>query len=282
MMIEFLGLLALLIADEPNRAIDDGGIQLFIESQRTANSGPGKILATASGSYDDDAYADKLVIYTYQQGSAQGDEWHGLFAVAFLTKNFETTDVLFIPEAEIIPDSLRQYSSDGTELVIRAKKRLPGDAMCCPSAIVSIVLSVKDGKVVILKGEYRNIRITIERPLGADCSRAASCGGQKSEVVTATIDTGEKIRVVSIDAQPPHPSQPALCVEILPWDGALAKPGYESFAEFANSRNLFEGWSAVQIRAYPGVEFQTLADAIDAAFVVGERDVRQYAPPCPD
>ena len=105
MMIGFLGLLALLIADEPRRAIDDGGIQLFIESQRTANSGPGKILATASGSYDDDAYADKLVIYTYQQGSAQGDEWHGLFAVAFLTKNFETTDVLFIPEAEIIPDS---------------------------------------------------------------------------------------------------------------------------------------------------------------------------------
>ncbi len=72
--------------------------------------------------------------------------------------------------------------------------------MCCPSAIVSIVLSVEDGKVVILKGEYRNIRITIERPLGADCSGAASCGGQKSEVVTATIGTGEKIRVVPIAA----------------------------------------------------------------------------------
>ena len=110
----------------------------------------------------------------------------------------------------------------------------------------------------------------------------ASCGGQKSEVVTATIGTGEKIRVVSIDGQPPHPSQPVLCVEILPSDGGLAKPDYESFAEFANSRDLFEGWSTVQIRAYPGVEFQTLADAQHAAFVVAEADVWLLAPPCPD
>lgn len=154
-MIEFLGLLVLLIADEPRRAIDDYGIQLFIESQRAANSGPGEILARASGNYDDDAYADELAIYTYRQGSIQGDKSHGLFAVAFLTKNFETTDVLFIPESEMIPDSLRQYSSDGTELVILGKRRLPGDAMRCPSAIVSIVLSVEEGKVVIRKGEYR-------------------------------------------------------------------------------------------------------------------------------
>ena len=101
-------------------------------------------------------------------------------------------------------------------------------------------------------------------------------------MVTATIGTGEKIRVVPIDAQPPHPSQPALCVEILPSDGALAKPDYESFAEFANSRDLFEGWSTVQIRAYPGVEFQTLADAVEAGSVLVGTDVRQYAPPCPD
>ncbi|MEX0976091.1 MAG: hypothetical protein WDZ50_03225 [Woeseia sp.] len=154
-MIELLGLLALSIADEPRRGIDDHGIELFIESQRTVDSGPGKILASTSGLFDDDVYADKLVVYTYRRTSAQASKPHGLFAVAFLTENFETTDVLFIPESEIVPDSLREYSSDGTELVIRGRKRLPGDSMCCPSAIVSIVLSVKGGEVVVLKGNYR-------------------------------------------------------------------------------------------------------------------------------
>lgn len=154
-MIELLALLSLSIADEPRRAIDDHGIQLFIELQRTADSGPGQILASTSGHFDDDVYGDQLVVYAYHPISAKSDKPHGLFAVAFLTKDFQTTDVLFIPETEIIPESLREYSSDGTELVIRGRKWLPGDSKCCPSAIVSIVLSVEDGKVVILKGHYR-------------------------------------------------------------------------------------------------------------------------------
>ena len=154
-MVALLGLLMMDTVDEPHRAIDDYGIELFIESQRTAESGPGKIVASARGNYDGDAYADELVIYTYQQGPAQGAASQGLFAVAFLTQNFETTDVLFIPETEIIPDSLHRYSSNGTELTIRGNRLLPGDAMCCPSAIVSIVLSVEDGSVVIRRGEYR-------------------------------------------------------------------------------------------------------------------------------
>ena len=103
-MIEFVVLLALLIADEPNRAIDNGGIQIFIESQRTASNGPGRILATASGYYDGDSFPDKLVIYTYEHGPNRGDRVHGMFAVAFLTESFETTDILFIPEAEMVPD----------------------------------------------------------------------------------------------------------------------------------------------------------------------------------
>lgn len=154
-MIALLSLLMMGASDQPRRAIDDYGIELFIESHRTADSGPGKIVASATGNYDDDAYADELVIYTYQPRLAQGDASQGLFAVAFLTQNFETTDVLFIPEAEIIPASLHQYSSNGTELIIRGNRRLPGDVMCCPSASVSITLSVEDGKIVIRKGEYR-------------------------------------------------------------------------------------------------------------------------------
>jgi hypothetical protein len=145
------------LADEPRRVIDDGGIRIFIESYRPANAGPGKVVATAGGHFDGDSFSDKLVVYSYENKSASGDRAHGLHAVAFLTEGFETTDILFIPATEIIPESVRRYSSDGSELVIRGKRHLPGDDECCPSAIASIALWVVKGKVVVLKGEYRQI-----------------------------------------------------------------------------------------------------------------------------
>jgi len=143
------------LADEPRRVIDPLAVQVFIESQRTEQNGPGKILAKNSGRYDSDSFPDRLVVYTYEHGPNHGDKAFGMFVVAFLTESFDTTDVLFIHEAEMVPDTLLEYSSRGNELTVTGKKRLPGDAMCCPSAIASITLTVADGRVVILKGEYR-------------------------------------------------------------------------------------------------------------------------------
>lgn len=144
-----------MLADEPRRVIDPLAVQVFIESQRTEQNGPGKVLAQNSGDYDGDSYPDRLVVYTYEHGPGHGDKTFGMFVVAFLTENFDTTDVLFIPEAEMVPDTLRGYSAHGPELTVTGKKRLPGDAMCCPSATASITFAVTDGRVVILKGEYR-------------------------------------------------------------------------------------------------------------------------------
>ena len=152
-MIYFLGLLALFSIDEPRRAIDNGGVRIFIESQRPENAGPGKVVATVGGYFDSDSYPDKLVVYSYEKTSTSADRAHGLYAVAFFTEDFVTSDALFIPAMEIIPESVREYSSDGSELVIRGKRYLPDDDECCPSAIASIALWVMDGKVVILKGE---------------------------------------------------------------------------------------------------------------------------------
>ena len=151
----YLVLSSFALADEPRRAIDDTGVQLFIESQRTEQNGPGRILASSSGYYDGDSHPDRLVVYTYEHGPNRGDKAYGMYAVAFLTENFETTDILFIPESEMVSERFRGYSSDGTRLVITGEKRLPGDNMCCPSAIASITLTIVDGQVVILNGEYR-------------------------------------------------------------------------------------------------------------------------------
>lgn len=151
----WLGISNLASADEPQRVVDPLAVQVFIESQRTEQNGPGKVLATARGNYDGDAYPDKLVVYTYEHGPNRGDKAFGIFAVAFLTENFDTTDVLFIPESEIVPETLREYTSRGNMLVITGKKRLPSDANCCPTGVVSITLAVERGRVVVFNGEYR-------------------------------------------------------------------------------------------------------------------------------
>ena len=155
-MIEFLAPLTFFLSiDEAPRAIDDGGVRVFIESHRPENAGTGKVIATVSGHFDSDSFPDKLAVYSYENISTSGDLAHGLYAVAFFTENFGTSDILFIPATEIIPESVRQYSSDGSELEIRGKRHLPGDDDCSPSAIASIALWVADGKVVVLIGEYR-------------------------------------------------------------------------------------------------------------------------------
>ena len=145
-------------ADEPRRVIDHGAVQIFMESQRTEHNGPAKVLVTSGGDYNGDSIADKLVMYTYEHGPNHGDKVFGMYVVAFVSEAggfHKTTDVLFIPEAEMIPERLLEYSSSGNTTVVTGEKRVPGDAMCCPSAIASIAFSVEDGKVVILKGEFQ-------------------------------------------------------------------------------------------------------------------------------
>lgn len=151
-------LLSLLLADEPLRAIDHAAVRTFIESRRTDRNGAGKILVTSGGDYNGDSIADKLVLYTYEHGPKRGDKVYGLFAVAFISETggfCKATEVLFVPETELVAQRLLEYSSRGNETMVTAEKRLPGDAMCCPSGIATVTFSVRDGKVVILKGEFQ-------------------------------------------------------------------------------------------------------------------------------
>ena len=156
-MIDILSLLAILSFDEPHRIIDNTGVQIFIESQRPKDAGPGKVVAAAGGYFDGDSHRDKLVVYSYENSSGSANRDPGLYAVAFFTEDFETSDIVFITGKDIIPQSMHGYSSDGKELIIRGTRRLPGDDECCPSAIASIALWVVDGEVVILRREYHRV-----------------------------------------------------------------------------------------------------------------------------
>ena len=152
-MIDILGLLTVFFIDEPRRAISNYGVRIFIESQRPDNAGRGKVVATAGGYFDSDSYPDKLVVYSYGKTSTPDEQEHGSYAVVFFTEDFTTSAILFIPATDIIPESVREYSSRGGELIIKGKRRLPDDDECCPSAMASIALRVVNREVVVLKGE---------------------------------------------------------------------------------------------------------------------------------
>ena len=96
-MIDFLALLAFFSTDEPRRAIADIGVKIFIETQSPENAGLGRVVASTGGHFDGDSFPDKLVVYSYENATTSDDQQHGLYAVAFFTEDFDTSDILFIP-----------------------------------------------------------------------------------------------------------------------------------------------------------------------------------------
>ena len=110
----------------------------------------------------------------------------------------------------------------------------------------------------------------------------SSCFDGSAEEFTATLGSGEKVRVIALDSKLSHSGKPALCVEIMAPNETYSQPDYSSFSELARSRDLFEGWLYVEIRAYPQVERKTLFDVSAAANAHGEIDLRFVESPCPE
>ena len=110
----------------------------------------------------------------------------------------------------------------------------------------------------------------------------SSCADESMDGVSATIGTGELVRAVAIDGQDSISGEETLCVEVLPPTDLRKKPDYASMSDLVRSKNLFDGWSYVQIRTYSGVDESTLFDLSGAATESGDRDIQFISWPCPD
>ena len=81
------------------------------------------------------------------------------------------------------------------------------------------------------------------------------------------------MRVVVIDGGDSISGEKTLCVEVMPPGHLHDKPDYASISDLIRSKNLFDGWSHVQIRTYSGVDESTLVDLSKAATESGDREV---------
>lgn len=96
------------------------------------------------------------------------------------------------------------------------------------------------------------------------------------------IGTGEVVRVVAIDGGVSMSGERTLCVEVMPPGDLKNNPHYASISDLIRSKNLFDGWSHVQIRTYSGVDESTLVDLSKAATESADRDVMFISWSCPD
>ena len=111
---------------------------------------------------------------------------------------------------------------------------------------------------------------------------ASSCVDNSPDGKLEVIGTGEVVRVVAIDAGVSILGEKTLCVEVMPPGDLRHKPDYASISDLIRSKNLFDGWSHVQIRTYLGVDESTLSDLSKAAIESGDRNVLFISWSCPD
>ena len=111
---------------------------------------------------------------------------------------------------------------------------------------------------------------------------ASSCVDYSPEGELEVIGTGEVVRVVAIDGGVSMSGEKTLCVEVMPPGDLQNKPDYASISDLIRSKNLFDGWSHVQIRTYSGVDESTLVDLSKAATESADRGVLFISWSCPD
>ena len=110
----------------------------------------------------------------------------------------------------------------------------------------------------------------------------SSCVDEAMDGVSEMIGTGEIVRAVAIDGENSISGEKTLCVEVLPPTDLRKKPDYASISDLVRSKNLFDGWSYVEIRTYSGVDESTLFELSKAATESGDRDILFISWSCPD
>ena len=111
---------------------------------------------------------------------------------------------------------------------------------------------------------------------------AASCVGDSPIGAIEVIGTGEVVRIVAMDGEDSISGENTLCVEVMPPTNTTNEPDYASISDLVSSKNLFDGWSHVQIRTHEGVDQNTLIDLSKAAIDSGDRDILFISWSCPD
>ena len=137
--------------------VDQESLQLFVDSNRLNHEGPAIITPLAKADFNGDGVEDQLIAFTFQWDEPRHSRLFGQMVVAFVSTpsaTFDATNVLLIPEFELIFYSNFEVEVRGSVVAIKGKKRTPTDAQCCPTARGEIVFGLVNGKLRAIEGSW--------------------------------------------------------------------------------------------------------------------------------
>ncbi len=138
--------------------VDQESLEHFVEQNRLSYAGPAVITRLAKADLNGDGVEDQLIAFTFQWDEDRHSRYYGQMVAAFVSTpsaTFDATNVLLIPESELIFYSEFEVQIRGSSIAVKGKKRTPDDAQCCPTAQAEIVFGLVDGKLKAIQGSWQ-------------------------------------------------------------------------------------------------------------------------------
>ena len=138
--------------------VDQESLERFVEENRLSHAGPAVITPLTKTDLNGDGVEDQLVAFTFQWDENRHSRYYGQMVAAFVSTpsaTFDATNVLLIPESELIFNSEFEVEVRGSTVAVKGKKRTPDDAQCCPTAQAEIVFGLVDGKLKAIQGFWQ-------------------------------------------------------------------------------------------------------------------------------
>ena len=137
--------------------VDQESLEQFVEGNRLSYEGPAIIARLAKVDLNDDGVEDELIAFTFQWDENRHGRYYGQMVSAFISTpsaTFDATNVLLIPESELIFYSEFEVEIRGDAVAVMGTKRTPTDAQCCPTARGEIVFGLVNGKLRAIEGSW--------------------------------------------------------------------------------------------------------------------------------
>ena len=122
-------------------------------------TGPAVIKLLAKEDLNGDGVEDHLIAFTFQWDEKRHGRYHGHMVAAFVSTpsaTFDASNVVPVPESELIFYSDYEVEVRGDAVAIKGRKRAPTDAQCCPTARAEIEFGLVDGKLRAIRGSWRH------------------------------------------------------------------------------------------------------------------------------
>ncbi len=150
-------LAAFLFADSPRPVIADSAPDVFLEAYSKSKSVWFESVLFTFGMYDSDYHLDRALVFRASETTTERDQKgdSDLYVVFFLTVGLRTSDILAIPESELIPDSVKSWEDNGYgRFTIVGERCRPQEMDECDRIDARLTIALEQGSPKVVGGAF--------------------------------------------------------------------------------------------------------------------------------